>query len=140
MKKESKKQVAIIETEPEMRIFLSNLLKSNSYRTTIPRTGHEIETIKTSRPDLIILDAMMPRAGAIQLYQIIKSDEVLSCIPVIMLSTVDQKLLFKYSRQDLSLPQPDNFLEKPPEAEELLEIIQKLINKKTIKTNALYPD
>jgi len=128
MKKESKKQVAIIETESEMKIFLSNLLKSKSYKTLIPRTGQEIETIKASSPDLIILDAMMPKAGAIQFYQTIKSDEALRRIPVIMLSTVDQKLLFKYSRQDLSLPQPDGCLEKPPEAKELLVMIQKLIN------------
>ena len=128
MEKESKKQVAIIETESEMKIFLSNLLKSKSYRTLIPRIGQEIETIKASIPDLIILDAMIPKAGAIQLYQIIKSDEALRRIPVIMLSTVDQKLLFKYSRQDLSLPQPDGCLEKPPEAEELLVMIQKLLN------------
>jgi CheY-like chemotaxis protein len=87
---------------------------------------------KDVSPDLIILDVMMPGEGGVQMYRQLKTDKNLCDIPVIMLSAVAQKTFAHYlnmvnARLEDPIPDPDAYIEKPPEAEELLKVTTALI-------------
>jgi CheY-like chemotaxis protein len=75
---------------------------------------------------------MMPKESGLKLYREIKSNENTSQIPVIMCSAVSKKTFF-HSHKELdryhgsSIPEPDAYIEKPPEAEELLSSLQRLV-------------
>lgn len=117
----------------DMRVFISALFKTNAYRTEICRDGSAgLEKAKEISPDLIILDVMMPGTGGALMYKQLKSDDLLKQIPVIMLSAVGHKSFRHYLKMlnvklDTPLPDPDCYLEKPPDAQQLLETAAALI-------------
>jgi DNA-binding response OmpR family regulator len=110
-----KKTVLIVEDELDMRIFISTLLETSGYEPIMTRDGNEgLLKAKDVRPDLIILDVMMPGEGGVQMYRQLKTDKTLCDIPVIM-------------RLKDAIPDPDAYIEKPPEAEDLLKMTTSLI-------------
>ena len=129
----NKKTVLIVEDELDMRIFISTLLETSGYRPVITRDGKEgLIKARDVVPDLIILDVMMPGEGGVQMYRQLKTDQNLKAIPVIMLSAVARKTFSHYlnmvnARLEKPIPGPDAYIEKPPEAEELLQMAARLI-------------
>ena len=128
-----KKTVLIVEDELDMRIFISTLLETSGYMPVMTRDGNEgMRKARDVCPDLIILDVMMPGEGGVQMYRQLKTDKTLCEIPVIMLSAVTQKTFAHYlnmvnARLKEPIPDPDAYIEKPPEAEELLKLTERLI-------------
>jgi len=128
-----KKTVLIVEDELDMRIFISTLLETSGYQPVMTRDGTEgMLQARDVNPDLIILDVMMPGEGGVQMYRQLKTDKTLCAIPVIMLSAVTQKTFAHYlnmvnARLKDPIPDPDAYIEKPPEAEQLLKVATALI-------------
>jgi DNA-binding response OmpR family regulator len=128
-----KKTVLIVEDELDMRIFIATLLETSGYRPIMSRDGGEgILKAREISPDLIILDVMMPGEGGVQMYRQLKSDDTLMHIPVILLSgvaknTFDHYLKMLNSRMDSAIPEPSAYLEKPPEADTLIKLTERLI-------------
>ncbi len=128
-----KKTVLIVEDELDMRIFIATLLETSGYQPVMTRDGTEgMRKAKDVFPDLIILDVMMPGEGGVQMFRQLKTDETLCGIPVIMLSAVAQKTFTHYlnmvnARLKDPIPDPDAYIEKPPEAEDLLKMTATLI-------------
>jgi CheY-like chemotaxis protein len=129
----NKKTVLIVEDEMDMRIFISTLLETSGYVPLMTRDGKEgLIKARDVSPDLIILDVMMPGEGGVQMFRQLKMDQTLKGIPVIMLSAVAQKTFSHYlnmvnARLDEPIPRPEAYIEKPPEAEELLKMTASLI-------------
>ena len=128
-----KKTVLIVEDELDMRIFISTLLETSGYTPVMTRDGKEgLIKARDVSPDLIILDVMMPGEGGVQMYRQLKMDQTLKAIPVIMLSAVAQKTFSHYlnmvnTRLEKPIPRPEAYIEKPPEAEDLLQMTARLI-------------
>ncbi len=131
-----KKKVLVVDDEMHMRIFLRTLLETNGFQPELARNGAEgFQKAAESPPDLFILDVMMPEEGGARMYQELKSDDALKEIPVIMLSGVTEKAFLHYlkmfsARLETPLPNPAAYMEKPPEAEELLALIKGVLDKK----------
>ena len=84
-------KILIIDDELDMRIFLCNLLGPCGYAPIDAGDRKEgLQKARKEKPDLIILDVMMPKEGGIQLYRDLKQDRDLKQVPVIMLSTIDR--------------------------------------------------
>ena len=128
-----KKTVLIVEDELDMRIFISTLLETSGYQPVMTRDGNEgMLKARDVCPDLIILDVMMPGEGGVQMYRQLKTHETLCRIPVIMLSAVARKTFSHYlnmvnARLKKPIPEPDAYIEKPPEAEDILKTAAALI-------------
>ncbi len=126
-------KVLVVDDELDMRTFLVTLLEISGYKPIIAVDGQQgIEIARKKKPALIIMDVMMPRESGINMYRELRTDEELKSIPVIMLSALarktffhSQKLLDEYKGE--KIPEPEAYIEKPPEAEELLEIINKIL-------------
>jgi CheY-like chemotaxis protein len=131
-----KPRVLIVDDEIEMRIFLSALFETNGYRPETSRDGRTgLQKAGEILPDLIILDVMMPGEGGVAMYQGLKRDERLRGIPVLVLSAVAAKTFGHYLKMINTqvpggIPDPDVYLEKPPEAAVLLDLARQLIKKK----------
>jgi two-component system phosphate regulon response regulator PhoB len=131
-----REKVLVIELEPEMRIYLSNLLDTEGFDPIVCEVGtKELNGFKEANPCLIILDAMIPKAGSFHIYRSIKSDEQLKNVPIIMLSNIDRETFFQYLKVQCACPgqkapEPEAYLEKPPEAENLLALVRRLTAKR----------
>jgi CheY-like chemotaxis protein len=128
-----KRRILVVNDEFDTRTFVCTLLGTCGYKTIVATSGSEgIRKAKEFKPELIIMDVMMPKEGGIQMYRDLKTDEGLKHIPVIMLSDIGKKTLLhsqgilkSYTGQEL--PEPEAFIEKPLESEELIGYTQSLL-------------
>ena len=126
------KKIFLIDDEPEMRIFLFNLLASGGFEPMVVESGTaDIQHVSDQKPALIILNILKYRDSNMLLYRDLKLDEKLKKIPVIMLSNLDRRTFFHYQKlKNKSLgqgiPEPDAYLVKPPEVDELLQLVREL--------------
>ena len=79
------KKILIVEDEDDIIEFVSAALEENGFATVAARNGEEaMEKIRQSRPDLIIMDILMPQQSGIQMYRDLKFSDSLKDIPVIV--------------------------------------------------------
>lgn len=81
------KKILIVDDEPNIVMSLEYTFKKNNFEVFIARDGQEaLEIVKTTPPDLIILDVMMPLVDGYATLQHLKEDANLTHIKVIFLS------------------------------------------------------
>ena len=128
------KKILVVDDERDMRIFVSAVVETVGFEPIAAENGVEaLEKAGSNPPALVILDVMMPKIeDGIQTYQKFKSDQKLCRIPIIMLSAIAKKTFFHSirmlsPRQGSQLPEPEAYMEKPPDAEELSRMITELL-------------
>lgn len=128
-----KPKILIVDDDPDMRIFFSALLKNGGFMPLVARDGDEgLEKVRTQKPVFIIINVPMPGNGGMKMYQCLKQDKELCCIPVVMVSSIDRQTFIHYLKTKgiqigRDITQPEAFLEKPPEAAEVLGLINKTL-------------
>lgn len=127
------KKVLVVDDELDMRLFMTTLLETNGYKALSAEDGVKgLAMARAKAPALVILDVMMPHDSGINLYREMRRDPALAHVPVIVVSAVarktflhSQKVLNEYQHETIA--EPDGYIEKPPEPDELLELIGKLL-------------
>jgi len=127
------KKVLVVDDDPDVRLFSATVLEENGYTPFEAANGEEaLQMMRAEKPDLVILDVLMPRQSGVRLYRQLKTDAELKNVRVIVLSGI-AKISFLKSQQALAefgqgaVPEPEFYLEKPVEAETLAETIKKAI-------------
>lgn len=88
-----KPRVLIVEDEPHILLSLEVLLERAGYAATSAKDGEEgLRLIRQLRPDVVLLDVMMPKRNGYEVCRAVKSDPELRAIPVIMLSAKGQEV------------------------------------------------
>ncbi len=130
-----KKKILVVDDEPDMRIFVSTVVETEGYEALTAENGHQaLKLAQSESPALVILDVMMPKIDdGIRTYQNFRADEALNQIPIIMLSAVARKTFFHTIRmlnppQERSLAQPEAYMEKPPDANDLIRLIDEILS------------
>ncbi len=128
------KKILVVDDERDMRIFVSTVVETLGFEPIAAENGSQaLDMAGTNPPVLVILDVMMPKIDdGIQTYQQFRSNPTLSRIPIIMLSAIAKKTFFHSirmlsPRQGSRLPEPEAYMEKPPDAEELSRLITELV-------------
>jgi twitching motility two-component system response regulator PilH len=127
-----RKKILVVDDESDMRIFLCNLLGNCGFHPI--GAGDRIEGLqkaKNEKPDLIVLDVMMPKESGILMYRQLREDKNLKQVPVIMVSTIDKKTFSRYQKfqsgpQAAGVPEPGAYLEMPLETEELVRLVREM--------------
>jgi two-component system, OmpR family, phosphate regulon response regulator PhoB len=125
------KTILVVDDDPDVRTFVVTVLEENQYTPLVACDGVEgLEMIRKHTPDLVILDVLMPRGSGIRLYRQLKTDDALKSVPVIMFTGIalrsflkSQKVLEEFKGE--KVPEPDIYLEKPVEPQELVDAIRK---------------
>lgn len=127
------KKVLIVDDDPDVRLFSATVVEESGYTPFEAANGEEaLQMMRAEKPDLVILDVLMPRQSGVRLYRQLKTDAELRDVRVIVLSGI-AKTSFLKSQQALAefghgaIPEPDFYLEKPVDAETLAETILKAI-------------
>jgi CheY-like chemotaxis protein len=125
-------RILVVAGESDTRMFLSNLLGGEGFATDLAvNVAEGLGMARQTPPDLIILDVMMPEKEGLRLYHHLKHDPVLKAVPVIMLSAIERKTFYLYAKFQAppwgtGMPEPEAYLEKPPEADNLLHLVRVL--------------
>ncbi|MBU1292352.1 response regulator [Patescibacteria group bacterium] len=85
------KKIIIIEDEETLSNLLQRKLIQKGYQVEVAKDGQEgLERIKANKPDLILLDIVMPKMGGFELMEKVRLDEELKKIPIIIISNSGQ--------------------------------------------------
>lgn len=86
-------RVLIVDDEPHIVLSLEFLLQRAGYETAAAADGDEaLAMVERLRPDVVLLDIMMPKRNGYEVCRAIKADPQLSGTPVIMLSAKGQEV------------------------------------------------
>jgi CheY-like chemotaxis protein len=128
------RKILVVDDESDMQIYLSTVVETMGFEPIVAGNGSEaLEKARAVLPALVILDVMMPKIeDGLRTYQQLREDERLSCTPIIMVSAIARKTFFHSIRllKPLSgkqLPEPEAYMEKPPDAAELNRLITMLL-------------
>jgi DNA-binding response OmpR family regulator len=85
------KKILIIEDEEILSSLLSKRLEREGYEIVVAPDGEVgVETMKEQKPDLVLLDIVMPKKDGFQVMEEMQADEALSKIPVVIISNSGQ--------------------------------------------------
>ncbi len=119
--------VLVVDDEGLNRKLVQELLVSRGYRVELASNGEEaLEKVRALRPDLILLDVMMPRLTGLQACQMLKQDEQTRLIPIVLLTSLSS-LEDRVAGIEAGA---DDFLNKPFNAVELLARVRSLVRVK----------
>ena len=127
------KKVLIVDDDPDVRMFNSTVVEENGYTPVEASNGEEAsQLVKKEAPALVLLDVLMPKQSGIRFYRIMKTEKSLLNIPVIILSGVAKRTFLRSQKAltefgDKPVPEPDSYLEKPVEPDELADEIKKFL-------------
>lgn len=81
----------IVEDTEETARFLSQILENHGYQYQVARNGVEaISAVRENRPELVLLDIMMPKKSGVHVFREMKSDPDLENIPVIVVTALSE--------------------------------------------------
>jgi twitching motility two-component system response regulator PilG len=125
-----KNRILVVEDEESLLKLESILFTSKGYDVTGARDGREaLDSIAQSRPDLVVLDVMLPLLDGFEVCRAIKGNPETCAIPVVMLTA-------KKSSADLErgrVAGADAYLTKPFKSVRVLEVIEGLLKGETPK-------
>ena len=83
----TQKKVLIADDEPNILISLEYLMKREGHIVIVARDGIQaLEGIRRERPDLVLLDVMMPGKTGFEVAQAVRADEALAATKILMLT------------------------------------------------------
>ncbi len=119
-------KVIVIDDEPFILMMIEDKLKKAGIKViTLRESINAMSVVKNEKPDLIILDWMMPELSGIDLCKMLKSDPETSSIPLFMLTAKGQE-----ADEQMGLKCGiARYITKPFSPKALLEIIEETIGK-----------
>ena len=80
-------RIVIADDEPNLVIPLEYMLRREGYEVTVARDGQEaLDAIARVRPQLVLLDVMMPRKSGFDVCQVLRADEVNRELKILLLT------------------------------------------------------
>lgn len=119
-----KNRILVVEDEESLLKLESILLSSKGYNVTGVMDGKAaLEEVMAHRPDLVILDIMLPEIDGFEVCRRIKENPATSAIPVVMLTA-------KKNSQDVARGTEvgaNAYLTKPFKSAKVIEVIEELL-------------
>lgn len=144
-------RILIVDDSDEIVAYFTEILEEHGYEYSVAQDGKTaIESMRQNRPDLVLLDVMMPRKSGIAVFNKMRKDPELAAVPVVIITgasevtgvemtsgetnpkeTYQDDMTREFGmqlREQLQNLTPQGFLEKPVEPEQLISKIRSLLN------------
>jgi DNA-binding response OmpR family regulator len=127
-------KILVVDDDPDIREALSMILTSRGYQVVTAQDGIEgMATLKAERPDLLILDLLMPKMDGFAMCKELQDPRwsKYSEIPILILSSVREEASRRRYELETGLElNVDDYVEKPISSDILLDRVEKLISKR----------
>jgi CheY-like chemotaxis protein len=126
MANESGASILVVDDDPEIVAMLTTRLGHRGYKVTSASDGHRaLELAKREKPDLMLLDVMMPGKSGWEVARSLKQDPVTQDIKIVMVTAIGEQV------NEITSPLygADAHIDKPFEFEKLERIIGGLIGR-----------
>lgn len=123
------KRILCIEDEQEMIDLIQLILTRRGFEVSGASGGKEgIQAVQSLRPDLVLLDLMMPDMDGWEVYQQMKADEATRGIPVIVVTAKSQNI---DKVLGLHIAKVDDYISKPFAPQELIDSVERIFSLKS---------
>ena len=86
------KRILLVEDEPMLSNLLRQRLEKEGFQVVLAHDGSEaIKFLKENKPDLILLDIILPKMSGFEVMEMMKSDPTLQSAPVVVVSNLGQE-------------------------------------------------
>lgn len=122
----NQKKILLVDDDADCRMLVRKILLEKGYLVNFCTNGFEaLDYLQVNRPDLLILDIMMPKMSGYDLAAHLKQDEIRSCIPIIFLSAkgTAQEVMKGYNDYKASF-----YLTKPFAAKQLISAVEMVLD------------
>lgn len=121
-----KKKILLVDDDPDFVEAVKVIVESGGYDVQVAYDGKEgLEAVGQAKPDLIVLDVMMPVMNGHEACAKLKQDDATKEIPIILLTAVaDRVTTSTYTHRDMLESEAEDYMPKPVEPTELLELIK----------------
>ncbi len=125
------KKILIVDDDSDFVEAITLILKPKKFEVVAAYNGKEgIEKVKSERPDLVVLDVMMPEKDGYSVCKELKSDPRWSHIPILLLTAVVSHVPTTRFTQQMGMEtEADDYIDKPVEPEVLVKRIEALLSK-----------
>ncbi len=124
-----KRRILCIEDEPEMIDLIRLILERRGFDVLGAVGGQEgLDAVRREKPDLVLLDLMMPDVDGWEVYRQMKADEELKDIPVVVVTAKAQSI---DKVLGLHIAKVDDYVTKPFGPGDLLESVDRVFEKQT---------
>ena len=129
MTDEPAKKIIYVEDDPEMIDLVIMILNRRGYQVKGAHGGRQgLDILQDLRPDIILLDLMMPDLDGWDVYHQIKAMDEISNTPVIIITAKAQAIDRVLG---LHIAKVDDYISKPFRPQELVDSIERVINRTT---------
>ncbi|EKD40549.1 MAG: response regulator receiver protein [uncultured bacterium] len=121
-----KKKILLVDDDPDFVEAVRVIVESGGYDVRVAYDGQEgLEAVAEEKPDLIVLDVMMPVMNGHAACARLKADPETAKIPIILLTAVaDRVTTSTYTHRDMLESEAEDYMPKPVEPAELLNLIK----------------
>ncbi len=121
-----KKKVLLVDDDPDFVEAVKVIVQSGGYDVRVACDGKEgLEAVAAERPDIIVLDVMMPVMDGHKTCAALKGNKETADIPIILLTAVaDRVTTSTYTHRDMLESEAEDYMPKPVEPKELLDLIK----------------
>ena len=118
-----KKKVLVVDDEPNVRRLLRTILSKNFEVFEAEEGKQAIDIANAKKPDVILMDMMMPKMDGLTACHMIKNNPATKSIPVIMVTAIGFELNIKLSQQMGAT----GYVTKPFSPQDLISAIEKVL-------------
>jgi DNA-binding response OmpR family regulator len=124
-------KIMVVEDNVDTTNIVTMILESEGYEVMHAPNGELAKgVVNSQKPDLLILDVMMPKMDGFSFYSWFRSTEGYKNVPVVLLTSVSKHIYeSKHSHAEMMHADVDEYLEKPVKPEILLQIIGRLLKR-----------
>jgi CheY-like chemotaxis protein len=119
----------IIDDEPDITTYHGTLLSDNGWDVRTANSGDEgLELARSEKPDIVLLDVMMPERGGLSTLIGFRKDPELESVPVVLVTGIQDSLTADFEKflDRFKSYNPDGYVAKPIEPESLLKLLDEL--------------
>ena len=123
--------ILIVDDDPDILEGITTILETQPYRLATARDGIKcMEMVRSEKPDLLILDLLMPRMDGWGVIREMRSEPQFGDIPIMILSTViEDASRRRYELETGMAMSVQAYIQKPAKPTELIQRVEKLLKK-----------
>ncbi|OUL24993.1 hypothetical protein BV372_28285 [Nostoc sp. T09] len=118
-----RKYILICDDLVDNCMILQVILEMEGYKVEFVTSGIEaINKIKSHKPDLLLLDVMMPEMNGFEVVRVIQQDKYLQTLPILLITAYKEVITSEFTNIKVN-----GVLHKPINSDDLVEIVQEVL-------------
>jgi CheY-like chemotaxis protein len=123
--------ILIVDDDPDVREAVKIILETQPYELIFASNGEEcLEQVKKNRPDLIILDLLMPKKDGFEVIKELREHPSYPRIPILVLTAVKKEAAGRRYELETALRMDvDDYIEKPIQPDDLIDRVKRILTR-----------